>query len=400
MPNGPFRHPGSPSADRSIATRIGILSTYPPKLCGLATFAAALELELVRAGNRVDIVRIDDGDPTDEIVTRRPKSVIADLVNGDASSIRRAAAVLSRSDVAIIQHEYGIFGGVDGDEVLDLMGLLSIPAIVVLHTVPLVPTPHQRSVLESVVELAERVVVMSPTAHERLVSGYPVDRRKVALIPHGAAVPAFEHDDEEFASTARPQLLTWGLLGPGKGIEHVIDALSLYGDMSHRPRYTVAGVTHPKVFARDGDEYRMSLIRRSWSVGVAGSVSFDDTYRDVPALTRFVSSATAIVLPYDSRDQVTSGVLVDAIAAGRPVVATAFPHAVELLASGAGIVVPHEDPIALAEAIQSLSDRDVLESMASEARRLAPSLSWKAVASRYAALADALARTEREPVAI
>ncbi|MEO7369980.1 MAG: glycosyltransferase, partial [Ilumatobacteraceae bacterium] len=117
-------------------------------------------------------------------------------------------------------------------------------------------------------------------------------------------------------------------------------------------------------------------------------------YRDVAQLTRFVASATAVVLPYESRDQVTSGVLVDALAAGRPVIATAFPHAVELLGSGAGIVVPHGDPLAMADAIRlTLTDDDAIDSMATEARRLAPSFSWSAVAAQYLGLADDLVQT-------
>lgn len=384
------------SAIRPPKRRIGLLSTYPPKLCGLATFAAALEGELKRAGNRVDVVRIDDGDHTDPI--GRP--VAAELVNGVPASIRNAAAVLSRCDVAIIQHEYGIYGGVDGDEIIDLLKGLEVPAIVVLHTVPLQPTPHQKSVLEAVGDIADRVVVMSKTANERLSALYSVDPCRVVMIPHGASTPTLERLDVDHLGEARPQLLTWGLLGPGKGIEHTIDALALLGDLRHRPRYTVAGVTHPKVFARHGDEYRQSLIQRSYAAGVAGSVTFDDTYRNVAQLQRFVASASVVVLPYDSRDQVTSGVLVDAIAAGRPVIATAFPHAVELLGSGAGIVVAHADPVALAEAIRSIvSDEETLASMAAEARRLAPSLSWSAVADEYARLSDQLAQTG-QPIAI
>jgi glycosyltransferase involved in cell wall biosynthesis len=185
--------------------------------------------------------------------------------------------------------------------------------------------------------------------------------------------------------------LTWGLLGPGKGIEHTIHALALLRDVIPAPRYTIAGVTHPKVFAAQGDQYRRSLVRRSSTLGIAESVTFDDTYRDVAQLTRFVASATAVVLPYDSRDQVTSGVLVDALAAGRPVIATAFPHAVELLSSGAGIVVPHADPLALADAIRlTLTDDDAIASMAAEARRIARSLTWTAVAAQYVELADSL----------
>ena len=377
--------------------RIGLLSTYPPKLCGLATFAAALGNGLRQCGSRVDVVRIGDGpDPT----TAAPP-VVATLFNGVPGSVRRAATALSQCDVAVIQHEYGIFGGADGDEVIDLLQMLDVPAIVTLHTVPLWPTSHQRTVLEAVCGIAERVVVMTKAARDRLVASYAIDATKVVTIPHGASVPTLDPSRRPLHRIdSHPQLLTWGLLGPGKGIEHVIDALALLKDLRPRTRYTVAGVTHPNVLARDGDQYRNSLVQRSRDSGVLGSMTFDDTYRDVAELTRFVASATVVVLPYDSRDQVTSGVLVDAIAAGRPVIATAFPHAVELSTTGAVRVVPHADPAALADAIRSvLTDDGVLSLMTAHARRLAPSLTWSAVAGQYACLADELV-SAGEPIAV
>jgi polysaccharide biosynthesis protein PslF len=383
MPMGPSQGRIAPAS-----RRIGLLSTYPPKLCGLATFAAALAAELKRAGDDVTVVAIDDGRER-RAHAWGPGHV---LVNGAAASVRNTARVLSRSDVVIVQHEYGIYGGVDGDEVVDLLKALDVPAIVVLHTVPAEPTTHQRSVLEIICDLAERVVVMTVAAGARLTAGYAVDAARIVTIPHGACSPPVDARREGVDDgTHRPQLLTWGLLGPGKGIEHAIDAMSLLQDVRPRIRYTIAGATHPKVFARDGDRYRRSLIRAAWATGVAGSITFDDTYRDVSDLMRLASSATLVVLPYDSRDQVTSGVLVDAIAAGRPVVATAFPHAVELLSDGAGIVVPHRDPLALAEAISSaLSDPGLLNSMAARAKEIAPSLSWRAVAAQYRGLCDEL----------
>jgi glycosyltransferase involved in cell wall biosynthesis len=182
-------------------------------------------------------------------------------------------------------------------------------------------------------------------------------------------------------------LLTWGLLGPGKGIEWAIDAMAELGDLDPRPEYVVAGTTHPKVRERHGEAYRHMLADRAASSTV--DIRFDDTYRDLMSLTQLIQSADLVVLPYDSREQVTSGVLVDAIAAGRPVVSTAFPHAVELLGSGAGIVVPQRDPAALADAIRSvLTDPSLASSMEAEARRLAPGLAWSAVAGQYAELAD------------
>ena len=385
MPIGPpFRSTNAPRR-----RRIGLLSTYPPELCGLATFAAALERALRDGGNEVDIVRINDR--ANGPALARP--VAAELVNGHTSSRRRAVSALSRCDVAIVQHEYGIYGGPDGDEVLEVLGALRIPTIVVLHTVPHEPTVNQRVVLTAVTELADKVVVMSETARHRLFATYPIDRSKVIVIAHGASGPVLHACDEVDGSQPprRQQLLTWGLLGPGKGIEHAIDAVALLEGHRATTRYTIAGVTHPKVLASQGDGYRRSLIERTERYGLSDVVGFDDTYRDVAQLTRFVASASLVVLPYDSREQVTSGVLVDAIAAGRPVIATAFPHAVELLSTGAGIIVPHADPAALANAIQGvLDDPSRLAAMAAAASGLAPSLSWPAVADRYVEVADEL----------
>ncbi len=377
-----------PFADRG--RRIGLLSTYPPALCGLATFAVALEQELVRGGDLVEVVAIDDG--SDQAASRAGVHV---LTNGDPSSIAAACEVLSSCDVAIIQHEYGIYGGPDGEEVLDVLRGIEVPTVVILHTVPAEPTAHQRLVLERVCELASRVVVMTQAAGRRLLAGYDTDEATMRVIPHGATPPMplpLGHRDR--VTDRRPTLLTWGLLGPGKGIEHVIRALSLLTNLSPAVQYTVAGATHPKVYARCGDSYRQSLMRETWSAGVAGNVHFDDTYRDVPDLMRLVASSTLVVLPYDSRDQATSGVLVDAIAAGRPVIATAFPHAVELLSGGAGIIVPHANPVAMASAIRSVvTDPDRLASLTAHARALAPTLTWHAVAARYRDVFDELVPT-------
>jgi glycosyltransferase involved in cell wall biosynthesis len=192
--------------------------------------------------------------------------------------------------------------------------------------------------------------------------------------------------------------LTWGLLGPGKGIEWAIDAFALLDDVDPAPTYVIAGATHPKVRERTGEAYRELLIDRAQRSGSGSRISFDDSYRDLESLTDLIRSADLVVLPYDSADQVTSGVLVDAVAAGRPVVSTAFPHAIELLASGAGIVVPQRDPAALAAAIRSvLDDPERSAAMAAEARRLAPELSWAAVAARYGAVGAGLLRDGAVP---
>ena len=363
----------------------GILSTYPPTPCGLATFTAALANGLTANGADVSVVRISDGPPS----TSTP--VIGELVNGSPASVAACAELLNRSDVAVIQHEYGIYGGVDGDEVVDIIEGLRVPSIVIAHTILKDPTPHQRSVLETVTALADQVVVMSGAAAQRLCRDFDVDRRKVKTVPHGATIPT----NTTVMRGGRPTLLTWGLLGPGKGIERVIEAMGSLNDLPGRPRYLVAGRTHPKVLAADGEAYRDARTEQARRSGVADSVCFDAGYRSVSTLTALVQSAAVVVLPYDSTDQVTSGVLVDAIASGRPVVATAFPHAVELLNSGAGIVVGHDDPDALASALRRvLTQPRLAGAMAAEARRLAPEMAWPVVAGAYLKLAHGI-RAER-----
>ena len=368
-----------------MATRFGFISTYPPTQCGLATFTASLLRALSSSeADRCRVARLLDA-------PQRPagREVVADVLAGDpAVSLDR----LNDGDVVIVQHEFGVYGGRDGEDVLTLMAGLTVPTIVVLHTVLTDPTTHQREVLEAVVESASAVVTMTRTAHDRLAVGYRVDMTKVSIIAHGAPEP-FDSRPSLSAvfRTGQQTVLTWGLLGPGKGIEWGIEAMARLQDIQPEPRYLVAGQTHPKVVQREGETYRTGLMRRIQQLSLTGSVSLDGRYRDPTSLAELVASADVVLLPYDSTDQVTSGVLIEAVAAGKPVVATGFPHAVELLTGGAGLVVPHRDPAAIADALRTvLTSRTVAASMSQAATAAAPQLRWSAVADQYRHLAARL----------
>ncbi len=366
------------------ARSFGILSSYPPTPCGLATFSAALASGLSVHNSEVNVVRVVD---TGGQIAHSDR-VIGELVNGSSHSVNASSDALNCSDIAIIQHEYGLYGGPDGDEVLEILGALHVPSIVIAHTILTDPSPNQRSVLNDAAALADQVVVMTEAARLRLCENFDVDARKVTTIAHGAAVPVARATPDRVGLGT---MLTWGLIGPGKGIERVIEAMRTLLDLPTQPRYLVAGQTHPKVLAAQGESYRRDRMDQAERHGLSSSVVFDADYRDVKSLTALIQSSTVVVLPYDSKDQVTSGVLVDAIAAGRPVVATAFPHAVELLSSGAGLVVDHDDPDAMALALRRvLTSPDLAANMAAEASRLAPSLGWSNIASEYLRLADRL----------
>ena len=372
----------------------GFLSTFPPTQCGVATFSQALFQYLTSSADGSGVVRVLDSSED-----AGGDGVIGHLRAGSHLSALAAAAALNRHDVAVIQHEYGIYAGRDGEQVLAVLDRLRVPTIVVMHTVLATPTPHQRSVLERVADAADVVVVMSRTAASRLFRGYLVESAKVMVIAHGAhtRTPEFDPRPEPLSAVREPLILSWGLLGPGKGLEWAIDALSHLRDLAPVPRYLIAGQTHPKVLERDGETYRESLMQRAVVRGVAGMVRFDPTYRDSASLVRLVHSADVVVMPYDSSEQATSGVLIEAVAALRPVVATRFPHARELLGNGSGLLVDHRDPVGIAAALRRvLTEPGVAARMSASAARIAPDLAWTGVADRYRTVAESLLAARAE----
>jgi glycosyltransferase involved in cell wall biosynthesis len=365
---------------------VGVVGTYPPTTCGIATFTASLVNALRRSGppgRRLEVVSlVDERDA-------RPRGVSLLHLRGHRASLRATGALLDGCGVVSLQHEYGIFAGRDGHEVLDLLDSTSTPAVVTLHTVVRTPTRSQRDVLVHLADRASRVVVMSRVAAERLVRIYGIGPERIVVIPHGVD-PRLQRPARP---PERPTILTWGLLGPGKGIEIVLEALAWLRDVRPQPEYLVLGATHPGVRAREGERYREGLEAQVRSLGLDEQVRFVDRYLTDDELTLAIRSASIVALPYDAVEQVTSGVLVEAVAAGRPVVATAFPHAQEVLPGGAGLVVPHRDPAAFAGALRALlTDPALAARCAREARRQAASWAWPAVAGQY----DAVFRAEAQ----
>ncbi len=363
------------------APTVALVSTYPPTLCGLATFTSNLSAAIAapESGWSAVVVRITDRAEADV-----HEEVLAQWITGDRTSLSRAVAAIESSDAVVLQHEYGLFGGPDGQDVLELIEAVQVPLLAVLHTVLRDPTPHQRHILDQVMSSASLTVVQSEAARRRLIAVHGADAEQVVVVPHGAAA---NFVGPVLSDIERPTVLTWGLLGPGKGIEHGISALALLQERSPAPLYVVAGQTHPKVLAAQGEHYRKQLRDQSRALGIADRVCFDDSYRDWESLRALVRSVDVVLLPYDSRDQVSSGVLVEAIASGKPVVATRFPHAEELLSQGAGLTVPQGDFQAMAAALgRVLYEPGLAVRMATASRRQGAALLWPAVGATYRSL--------------
>jgi len=375
-----------------VDPRIVMMSTFPPTQCGIATFAQSLSQAMTDAGSPVDVVQL-----TQEPTFMRPATV-AHQHRSSADTVR-TAQVLNSYDVIVLQHEFGIYGGEDGIELVDLLNSLRVPVITVIHTVLKTPTLRQRSIIQSLIAASSALVTMTNIARKNLISHYQVAPEMVHVIPHGA--PDLRRSGKVAVSTAGPRLLTWGLISRGKGIEWGIEALAKLTDVYPQVEYVVAGRTHPNVVAYEGERYRESLIQLAWDLGVSDRLHLVNEYLDSDALAELIASASIFLLPYDSKDQVTSGVLAEAMVAGGPVIATRFPHAIEVLGRGAGVLVEHQNSDDIAAAVRRIHHNPA---QAAQMRSLTAEMSlpylWPAVGRSYIQLAEVVSATYVRPTSL
>lgn len=366
--------------------RIAMLGNHLPRHCGIATFTTDLSEAIARARPAIDCFVLAINDVGHQHAY--PPRVEFEINEADLVSYRRAADFLNVKgvDVLSVQHEYGIFGGKAGSHVLTLLRELRMPVVTTLHTILETPNERQRHVMDELVELSSRLVVMTEEGGNLLAQVHGVSRDKIDVIPHG--IPSLPPGDfkDQLGVTGKSVILTFGLLSPDKGIEHVIDALPAILEQHPEVVYIVLGATHPHVKERVGEAYRISLAARASRLGVDASVIFHDRFVSNVELTEFLSAADIYVTPYLNMQQSTSGTLAYAVGAGRATISTPYRHAKELLAEGRGILVPPADPAAIAREINGLlSDEPKRKALGARAAAFGADKLWPAVANAYVA---------------
>jgi glycosyltransferase involved in cell wall biosynthesis len=371
--------------------RTAIVSTYPPRACGIGTFSADLRATLTGTGEvtAADLVAV-----VNEPSSPQRRGLLATIVQAVRGDYVRTARMLGRLDVDVVllQHEFGIFGGRDGEYVLSFAQELAQPLVVTLHTVLSEPTPHQEEVLAELCAEAELVMVMTDTALRLLVDSGACPEEKVRVVPHGApariaqrAAGGVRSQRSTSPALDRFRLSTFGLISPGKGLETVLEALPRMIDRHPEIVYTIAGRTHPDVSRREGERYRLMLERRVLELELGDHVEFDDRFLTIDELADLLAATEVFLTPYRNREQIASGALTFAIAAGCAVVSTPYWYAQDMLASGAGRLVPFRDPEALADAVCGYIEHpESLTAARTEARRLGSTLAWPAVAEATA----------------
>ncbi len=385
--------------DSALPERIAFLGAYLPRLCGIATFTSDLCEAVAGAAPGSQCYA---GAVNDRIeIYGYPPRVRFEIDEKDLDSYRHAADFLNfnNADVLCVQHEFGIYGGSAGSHLLALLKEVRMPVVTTLHTVLREPNPAQRKVMEELIRRSDRLVVMAQKGAEILRDTYGAAAAKVDLIPHG--IPDLPFVDSscykaQFGVEGRQVLLTFGLLGPGKGIEYVIEALPEIVKRHPNVVYLVLGATHPHLVARDGESYRLGLERLAEDRGVKEHVIFYNRFVSSDDLKEFIGATDIYLTPYLNQAQITSGTLAYVFGAGKAVISTPYWHAQELLADERGILVPFRDPAAIAEGVDAyLDDPPRLLATREKAYQLGREMIWSAVAERYVECFQR-ARTERK----
>ncbi len=349
------KHPVAGSLDEAPFGHIALIGNALPRKCGLATYtshvADALRQRYPRM--RLDHYAMDDGTGDfypDPIIT-----IDADSLDSYHAAAERIEA--SGAEAIWLQHEYGIFGGEAGSHILELVGATDLPLVLTLHTVLEEPSEEQEVVLRRLVDRAERTIVMASRGAEILKRRYGVPDERLRTIPHGVPDRPLRDPDElkqRFGWSGRKVLMTFGLLAPDKGIRYMIEAMPAIIADHPEALYEVVGATHPNQVRHEGERHRRMLKDLARDLGVEEHVRFVDRFVEQEELLDMLQAADIYVTPYLNMSQVTSGTLSYAVAVGKPVIATPYIHAREILGDGHGILVPRSNPAALANAALDL----------------------------------------------
>jgi len=386
--------------------KVAVIGNYLPRRCGIATFTAdlcdAIATYVTDETGNPAVVAMDDVAEGYHYPDRVKFQVSANV----PSDYLHAADFLNlhKFDVAILEHEFGIFGGSYGAYIIHMVKNLRMPVITTLHTVLEHPTEEQRKITCELASYSASLVVMAHKARSLLMDVYGIEADKIVHIPHG--IPDVKQDNSgafrrQLGLEGRQILLTFGLLGPDKGIECMIDAMPAVLEQHPDAVFIILGETHPHIKKEHGDAYRQSLFQQASRLGLKEHVLFHNRFVDIETLTNYITSTDIYVSAYLNREQIVSGTLAYAMGLGTAVVATPYWYAEELLADGRGMITPFRDVEAMAKAIcMLLSDDHKRRTICKKAYAMGRSMIWKKVGKRYMTLADeAVNRIQDNPIA-
>ncbi len=363
------------------------VSTYPPEQCGLATFTkdSADAIDLVAGRPVSSVIAIEK---TRSLSGARGR-IVHVIDNSQRGSYGEAARIVNEGpwDVVSLQHEFGLYPGEWGAEVLQFVRQCKKPLVTTLHTLPSHPAELPRGLIRELAARSETTIVMTKVAETLLRSVYGVSSAAVRIIPHGVPTVPFQRDRsrrEELGLAGHRVLCTFGLINPGKGLESMIRAMPAIVAECPEAIYCIVGVTHPQVKRQSGEIYREQLVELAQSLGMSNNIRFVNEYLSLPELIGYLQSCDIFVTPYPGKDQIASGTMAYAMAAVGAVVSTPYLYAQEVLAAGRGLIVPFSSDSALSEAVlRYIVEPELIESTRRLAYRYTQSMFWPHVGRQY-----------------
>ncbi len=366
---------------------VAVIGNYLPRRCGIATFTTDLVESLSAETNIVECKAVAINDKRQGY--DYPGKVSFEINQDNLEDYRTAAEFLNMNqvDIVCLQHEFGIFGGQSGDHILTLLQELQMPVVTTLHTVLVEPTQKQKIVMEQLVDLSERLVVMSHSAVHILHTLYDIPKEKIVYIPHGIPdIPFIDpiYYKDKFDLLGQKVLLTFGLLSENKGIEYVIQGLPKVVKKFPELTYIVLGATHPDVLKSEGEKYRRKLQQLVQKLDLEDHVIFKNRFVPFEELCDHLAATDLYITPYNNEEQITSGTLAYACGTGKAVISTPYWYAKEMLSDDRGRLVPFKDADAMADSIIELfensTERHQMRKRAYDFNRNA---TWEEVASQY-----------------
>lgn len=365
--------------------KIAIIGNYPPRKCGIATFTKDLNDGLKQNGITTAVIAMNDG------LNRYhyPDDVAFEIEQNVMASYISAAEYLNSNnfDAVSLQHEFGIFGGKDGIHIIQLLKRLRIPVVTTLHTVLDNPTENQRKVINELSRYSQRLVCISRKGIELLQGVYGIPPSKCVHIHHGVhqyVTKDVQDLRKKLGVEHKKVLLTFGLLSRNKSIEVVINALPEVIRKHPDVVYIVLGATHPHVLKKEGEDYRLNLIRLASKLNLENNVIFINRFVSNDELFSFLELCDIYLIPYLGEKQISSGTLIYTMAAARPIISTPFWYAKEMLADERGILFDFKDSVQLAEKINDLLDNEEKrKTIALNAFNLARQCYWPKIAKQY-----------------